>query len=475
MSVNIYSQLLNLAVKGQFRTFCVKVDDVYGNELEWPVGKSMEDTFLEILGTINGLEDQKQDYWFILAKGFTLFKCGREKEAIDVLTKAWHLKLGFGDGKIKDRALALLADIKSKIPDDEKEAISLAEKAVEINQSKRNLYVLALTNYRFVMRRVGRDVYSLPLITGSFVRYEGLSESEKAISFLSKIVRSKFSVSKPFQMRGTLNFALRDYVAARGDFEYLIENDSASFQVYQMYWACFFKLKNLDSALNALDKSRTKFPQKETDILLKLGHTHLEGGDYNIAIETYEKALEIDEQALSPSFIKRKNLWMSEEEKFVFIITTPYLISILLASVNSGVIDEQNTLYVELENLLVGFDSSDKDEVRQFTDENAKTNVRRLQMPRKEVDTFKFGKYSGRKFTEIAETEPNYLMWCVSHIVDFVLDSSIFIKLRKFRTDSMYLSALEINTIKLFLIHNYGGGNLEEGYNFRVEAELDPF
>jgi len=70
------------------------------------------------------------------------------------------------------------------------------------------------------------------------------------------------------------------------------------------------------------------------------------------------------------------------------------------------------------------------------------------------TNQIKWGKHSGKLFSELINGNERYILWAIINIENFIIENSFFL-INYIRADTNYLKALEINLIKQYALEKY--------------------
>lgn len=412
-----------------------------------------KEIFSSMINIIDEFYDDESDFIINFSKGYIYLLHSRYYYRNYNSIKAYtYLKNAHKLNLDDDFVICLLAiyidDYRSE---NHSESIGYIEKAVELNPSARNYFLLANTFLE-------RDRYFERANFESAIR-----NFKKAIELNGQFACAYSSLGILFEAEGEFDFAIKEYESCL--------RVQSNHWAYRMLWYCL-NLKGEYTAALRVAQQGLEIHVNDLNYLLRLSTTYFNMNDYKMAIYWFEKY--IFSNMHKPYFEKyflpaMKNLpshytshnninyhyhslilphhdSFKEYKSIADVLSkenfSNYLYSLLKFSNPLIQINESNPIYlrlVSLENTMLNKNMENLSE--------EECNVKKLIVyyPYQKLG---FGKYKGVSLFNIEKKDPHYILWCIINLDHFSVCNNILIS-QHLKNQPEYLLAVEYNLIKL--------------------------
>lgn len=445
--------------------------------------------YSDILSRLGGYNQNTNSY---LIKGFAyLFNNEEENAMSNLLQWLEYSKYDLEGSNFDDFTFSLLGSINHSINE---KCVEHAERAVILNPSPRNYYILANSYIN------NKDISRLPTL-----------DLKNSLFFFKKVIELNPNFACAYNKLGNIYTNLKKYKEAIKYFKLCTKID-LNHTSYKVFWYCYIKLQ-IDIDFHPLwrnKKSNKSFYYEEALNIAKQGFKlHPNDGNYFYLLGysywrlyNYEKAVDylskfdniypntkdfknrswpifshypiIDYTKLQLNYCKgilnekkRKNaLVLFDDADYLnyikifeeSIIDCPghiddkesvkYLTALLKTKDSNINIDESNPKYIDLTQLRESYRNKKNTNTEISSDEE---NASKLTVYYWDW-ILKFGKYKGKTISEMIDIDPHYILWCIINLKHFSVIPDLLVD-NHFVKNSYFLSAVETNLIKYLIIY----------------------
>ncbi|MBX2959378.1 MAG: tetratricopeptide repeat protein [Flavobacteriales bacterium] len=379
--------------------------------------------------------------------------------------------------------------LRSKIEDNEN-AIRDLTKAIEINPSSSNYYLLAIAN----------SESDIPLLNNEKLEFNWLI-TQKTISFLSKAIELNPMFIHAYSERGSNYVKINQYNEAIIDYKKCIELGDESYYYYLSIYKNLIEVGKFKESLTYALKTLELMPDLNF-IQKDLGNIYYNLSDYQEAIYHYEEFLLLEpnnEKVKNSIEVCRKNRFYEEKklaaitafEKcdyhscisifneiidskynydmefsifesiyYQFDLKKIYLLAILSREGINIQNTETNQIYLELNNLKESGKRKLEEGLELSKDEK---NIDKL-ISYQFFSKLGFGKYENKGINEIIKLNSHYILWCIINLKHFAVENDILV-LPQFRNQPLLTLAIEYNLIKNIIIEKWVVEKDRRNYN----------
>lgn len=409
---------------------------------------------LELVINHSGSED---NFFISLAKGFVYLRLKDKTEAYNHLSKAIELDSSC------DLPYSLRASIEPEINSSFEED---AKTAVLLHPTARNYFVLA-------------NIYDYK---------NDESALKNSLIYFGKAIKLRSDFACAYNNRGIRLSDNKDFEGAVNDYIKCIEIDKSHWAYYQL-WFCLDESKRYDEALKYIELG-SKIHSDEIRYQFGLGVANARVGNYEIAINHYQKYLEANPQSSTAKRnleICKRNIqtklltkakdnfhngnyeranvlfedYLKDEAELYGEDLGIYLVSLLKNKNTDTSFDENNPIYKRLDALKASYSQKVENE-DELTEEEENANKLMEYQSNYRVG---FGNYEGQNLSSIINEDPEYVLWCIINLDHFSINKALFLN-PKLRNEPLFLSALEHNLIKEQIIEKWTP-NDDYDYDYR--------
>ncbi|EJF08367.1 hypothetical protein [Pontibacter sp. BAB1700] len=396
-------------------------------------------------------EDYEAFFYYYLGKGFIYYLNDQEEIAYQYLSSAIAYNFFI------DLPYSIRATIDNKINIKSRRD---AQRAVLLNPSARNYYVLALENIKNNKKRlVESAVYlrkSLELNSYSSCAHRKLGAVYQLLKDYENAI-IEYRLSMALEPRKSIYCDLSECLNITGRYTEALETAALGYKLYPSMFECleqmglayyylnsyedaihFYKMYQLEDSNN--DNVNWMLEHVEKTLLDKVimeAEATINDSDYAVAVEKIEQYM--------------------VKYSINYEIVKLYYVAKLKAVDTNIDISESNSLYVRLEKLVESCRIKDiKNEDVTEEEENA-VMLREY----KAGDIMSFGKYNGDTVSVVIDKEPEYILFSIINFENFALSLDLLLH-PNILDKPEYILALEHNFIKNLLIRKWHDAYVEE-------------